>query len=490
MNIKFKSITHLYHDIFLLIVYWVVTFFSCLGIACLFLPISGIAVEISLTILSLWMSLRLLEHTKQSFQWLHEPNESLDIYSTLQLLQSQIATLPFEEQKTSLKEILHKTIDELTQYILVKHAHEIQEYYHYNNLIFTNKLLRPDMWLKPIPIAFIQPKSNMTTSLLINNLLAKNTTIKIAYHLLQQLNTATKDSCLIVTEPQYIHIDLNENIISKETKSFIENYDQSMTYEPRESLLLQQQHWLKSVLFICITAVMSWGIGGIISQTMSIAFSHVFHLSILSILDLYAPIRVITSILLAPLLYYFTHHILDPQHDHRIDIIQLPIAALGFTVTCLTSLALLQQLPFISHIQDYLLHNDTVGWTHGLILLGDTIPQISIIAIVMLLSICLYQSLKTKSNNTLPSILSFVFSAFITYFAHLHPSLSIAPSLLIFSITQIFSTRIIPTIAKLPQAYHSAEELISEAKNNPAHTSLEKHLTYDAVNDSPLPKTS
>ena len=426
MNIKIKSqITTLqYYGLFLL--FWLLAYFSCLGISCLFIPVFSPWAQTAMILTTLGLTSSITQYFAQTIQYLMTPNAVLSLYHQFKAIAKDNASQPLQEQNTLFSLLIQRYLQQRVAVIIRTNQIDNEQYNTFKEYLLINQLKHPNMWLKPKP--YSNRPDEFDKHQFIQSLILNDPIITCCVSLLKN---NLSDGELVLEYPKRITQYAFNTAADDTTKQYINDY-----FSDNESLALpfQQNNIanngntsrpIHAFLYCTLSLIIAWGLSATLAQTITIGLTEVFHVNLMSILDIYAPIRVISCLILAPMTYYFLEQTQKSPNHHTANIsVRKVLCIIGAVVTFVTVFSLINTLPLTSHLSQYLLQNDVVSWTHFLILTGDTSPLMQLFSFAALGVFSLFNILNNDSNTATASLFpTMIIGLFITYFAALTPSL-------------------------------------------------------------------
>ena len=407
------------------------------------------------------------QYFTQTIQYLKTPNDVLSLYHQFKTIAKDNASQPIKEQNTLFTLFIQHYLQQRVSAIILTNQIDNELYNTFKDYLFINQLKHPNMWLKPKP--YSNRPGEFDKYQFIESLILNDPVITCCVSLLQN---HFSDGELVLESPNRIELDAFNTVTNDTTKKYINDYfseSETLVLPPQNENITHNENTSRSIhtfLNYSLSLLIAWGLSATLAQTITIGLTEVFHINLMSILDIYAPIRIISCLVLAPMTYYFLEHTQKNTDNISVNFsLRKALCVIGALVTFATVFSLINILPLTSHLSQYLLQNDVVSWTHFLILTGDTSPLVQLISFAMIGVFSLLNNLNNDSNTATASLVpTMIIGLFITYFAGLTPNLMMIPLPLTWVLTQCFMSYALPKPSTINIAYSSRDISVQTPK--------------------------
>ena len=105
------------------------------------------------------------------------------------------------------------------------------------------------------------------------------------------------DGELVLESPNRIELDAFNTVTNDTTKKYINDYfseSETLVLPPQNENITHNENTSRSIhtfLNYSLSLLIAWGLSATLAQTITIGLTEVFHINLMSILDIYAPIR-------------------------------------------------------------------------------------------------------------------------------------------------------------------------------------------------------
>ena len=141
MNIKIKSPinTTQYYALFLL--FWLLAYFSCLGISCLFIAVFSPWAQAAIILTTLGLTNSITQYFTQTIQYLKTPNDVLSLYHQFKTIAKDNASQPIKEQNTLFTLFIQHYLQQRVSAIILTNQIDNELYNTFKDYLFSSTSL-------------------------------------------------------------------------------------------------------------------------------------------------------------------------------------------------------------------------------------------------------------------------------------------------------------------------------------------------------------